>query len=207
MHLFGTRDVPRLTVSLRGMPIANYVITGQRTRIGRSAENDVVLNDPQISSAHAVLIQHGSKFIVEDLGSTNGTFLAGQRIASAELHDGAALRIGEYALTLVADPVAMAYEPTMLIRSIRTRARLLWIDGPRQGELMELKKVVETFGTPRVCMVTCIRRANEFAILFTEGQFVPKLNGEALTARPVRLNPGDVLELDTGRLQFIVLDA
>jgi hypothetical protein len=198
--------VPRLTVSLRGEPLANYAITQQRTRIGRSRENHVVLSDPEVSSAHAVLIKLASRFLVEDLGSTNGTFLADRRITSAELRDGMTLRIGEYTLTLLADAVAMAYDPTMLVRSAPSRACLLWIDGSREGDAIELKKVVETFGTPRACLVTCIRRANEFAVRFTEGEFAPKLNGEPLTGKPVRLNAGDVLELDTGRLKFVILD-
>lgn len=199
--------MPELTVSLRGKPLANYVITQQRTWIGRLLKNDVVLSDPDVSSTHAVLIKHGSKFLVQDLGSTNGTFMADFRITSAEWHDGVALRIGEYTLTLSNNQVAKAYEPTMLIRIGPCRGSLLWIDGSRQGEAIELKKVVETFGTPRVCLITCIRRANEYAVRLTEGEFVPKLNGEALTGKPIRLTAGDVLELDTGRLRFVMLDA
>ena len=48
--------------------------------IGREADNDVVLESPQISRYHTRLTLQGGVYVVEDLGSTNGTFLNGQRV-------------------------------------------------------------------------------------------------------------------------------
>src|ERR1700712_3831995 len=92
-------DVPSLMVSLEGKPLANYSITQQRTRIGRWPGNDIVLDSRSVSGAHAVLIQAGSRLEIEDLGSRNGTFVAGTRIGRMELDDGGVVGIGEYALT------------------------------------------------------------------------------------------------------------
>jgi hypothetical protein len=58
-----------------------------------------------------------------------------------------------------------------------------------------------------VCVVTCIRRGDEFAVRFTEGGTAARLNGAVLTDVPVRLNPGDVLEMEGGRLQFVLRGA
>lgn len=48
--------------------------------IGREAGNDIVIEDPQVSRHHAKLTLQGAGYVVEDLGSTNGTFLDGRRI-------------------------------------------------------------------------------------------------------------------------------
>jgi len=48
--------------------------------IGREAGNDIVLESPQISRYHTRLTLQGGVYVVEDLGSTNGTFLNGQRV-------------------------------------------------------------------------------------------------------------------------------
>jgi FHA domain/Protein of unknown function (DUF3662) len=74
-------------------PNGVYSIQGM-ARIGRSEEGEIVLVDPSVSRAHAVVeIDRGGAF-VRDLGSTNGTFLNGRRIKAESLRDGDELRFG-----------------------------------------------------------------------------------------------------------------
>jgi hypothetical protein len=69
-------------------------------RIGRVAGNDLVLPSPEVSRSHCSIALIGGRAVVADLGSTNGTYVDGQRIAEpTELADGARLRIGPFALT------------------------------------------------------------------------------------------------------------
>jgi hypothetical protein len=71
---------------------------GERTTIGRSPDCEIFLDDVTVSRKHAVLTQRDGKFVIEDLGSLNGTFLNRHRIESAELNDGDELQIGKYRL-------------------------------------------------------------------------------------------------------------
>lgn len=195
--------MPSLVISLAGKLQASRAIDRPCMRIGRSTANDIVLESRKVSSAHALISLSGDKLAIEDLGSTNGTFLGGTRIERADLDDGSVICIGDYALKLVADRKAMAYEPTMLVRSGATakKAYLQRLDGLHAGELIELGKVVNTVGQPGECMVTLIRRGDDFAVRFAGGPR-PRLNGAELADAPARLNAGDVLEMGTGRLQF-----
>jgi ABC-type multidrug transport system ATPase subunit len=52
----------------------------QNRSIGRTPDNDIVVNHPQVSSKHAVLIRSGNDLFIEDLGSANGTYVRGQRV-------------------------------------------------------------------------------------------------------------------------------
>jgi pSer/pThr/pTyr-binding forkhead associated (FHA) protein len=63
---------------------------GQTIRVGRASDNDIVLNDPKVSRNHAELEWSGTGFTLRDLGSVNGTFVNGQRLANASrlLRDG-----------------------------------------------------------------------------------------------------------------------
>jgi hypothetical protein len=71
---------------------------GERTTIGRSPDCEIFLDDVTVSRKHAVLTQRDGKFVIEDLGSLNGTFLNRHRIETAELNDGDELQIGKYRL-------------------------------------------------------------------------------------------------------------
>jgi pSer/pThr/pTyr-binding forkhead associated (FHA) protein len=74
---------------------------GERTTIGRSPDCEIFLDDVTVSRKHAVLLQRDGRFVVEDLGSLNGTFLNRRRIESGELADGDELQIGKYRLTFL----------------------------------------------------------------------------------------------------------
>lgn len=73
----------------------------ERTTIGRSPDCDVFLDDVTVSRRHAILVHSESRFLLQDQGSLNGTFLNRSRIESAELADGDEVQIGKYRLTFL----------------------------------------------------------------------------------------------------------
>ncbi len=76
--------------------------TGERTRIGRSPDCEIFLDDVTVSRNHAVLVEANGKFTVEDQGSLNGTFVNRKRIDSAPLQEGDEVQIGKYRMTFIA---------------------------------------------------------------------------------------------------------
>jgi FHA domain len=66
--------------------------------IGRSSSSDLPLDDGFVSSTHARIVPRGESFYVEDLGSTNGTFVNEKRVTEAQLRPAARVRIGETVL-------------------------------------------------------------------------------------------------------------
>lgn len=107
-HELGT-GVPRSpVVKAAGLPEAELLSDGKRipikavTRIGRRSENDLVLNDPDVSGRHARIRFEDSAFLLEDLKSTNGTFLNGERIsAPVRLATGSQIQVGGTQLQFV----------------------------------------------------------------------------------------------------------
>lgn len=75
-------------------------IEKSRITLGR-ADCDVSLKDPELSRQHALISIHGMNARLEDLGSTNGTFVDGERIESAELSDRSEFRIGFHEFVFV----------------------------------------------------------------------------------------------------------
>ena len=77
-----------------------FTISKSRTTIGR-AGSDIALDDPECSRQHAVLEIQGSRNIIRDLDSTNGTFVDGQRKDLAELENHSEFRVGDHVLMLI----------------------------------------------------------------------------------------------------------
>ena len=68
------------------------------TRLGRSTEGDVSLDDITVSRRHAEVIRTGSSYLVRDSGSLNGTYVNNARIEEAPLTQGDELQIGKFRL-------------------------------------------------------------------------------------------------------------
>lgn len=77
-------------------PGAAYTLEGDQMTVGRDSTNEIVINDAEISRRHARLTFQGGKYVLEDLGSTNGTFVNGQRLAGPRvLKAGEVVSFGE----------------------------------------------------------------------------------------------------------------
>lgn len=71
-----------------------YQLTGPRTVLGRGSEADIVVDDPGVSRQHAEIRLDGGTAVLRDLGSTNGTFVDGDRASTARLVDGSTITLG-----------------------------------------------------------------------------------------------------------------
>lgn len=71
-------------------------IDAERTTVGRTRDNDIVLQDPAVSGQHCEIKADRLGLLIEDLGSSNGTYVNGRRVRSSPLFDGDALKIGQY---------------------------------------------------------------------------------------------------------------
>jgi pSer/pThr/pTyr-binding forkhead associated (FHA) protein len=77
-------------------PGVTFPLEGDQLVIGRDSSNSVAINDAEISRKHSRLTFQGGKYVLEDLGSTNGTFVNGQRLAGqVVLKPGDVVSLGE----------------------------------------------------------------------------------------------------------------
>jgi DNA-binding response OmpR family regulator len=88
-------------------------LTGDMIKIGRAVENEIVVSSKRISREHACVRREGWRVILEDLGSTNGTFLNEQRIhAPMQLRDGDHIKVGD--VEFVFHDPDVTYQDTVL---------------------------------------------------------------------------------------------
>jgi pSer/pThr/pTyr-binding forkhead associated (FHA) protein len=80
-------NVSRLIVRTGPNPGMVFDLTKEITTIGRDVANDIVLGDPEVSRQHARLTRTPGGYVLEDLGSTNGSFVNGERLSSPRVLD------------------------------------------------------------------------------------------------------------------------
>jgi pSer/pThr/pTyr-binding forkhead associated (FHA) protein len=98
-----SRNVAPTRVAVIGGPLAgrSFALSSLPLTIGRADDSTIVINDDYVSSNHARLVPNGAAWILEDLGSTNGTVLDATKIsAPTEVHAGSQIRIGRTVLEL-----------------------------------------------------------------------------------------------------------
>ena len=97
--------VRRGTITVGGGPDAgkSVPIAGKSVRIGSAEGNDIVLSDRAVSRAHCEITPTPDGPLVKDLGSTNGTFVDGNRVREAWIKPGAQITVGETKLSFVSD--------------------------------------------------------------------------------------------------------
>jgi pSer/pThr/pTyr-binding forkhead associated (FHA) protein len=78
--------------------LKEYELGAQALKIGRLPDNAVVIDNPAVSSHHARIIHDGGKFVIEDLKSTNGTYINEQRVHRQILENGDIVLIGKHKL-------------------------------------------------------------------------------------------------------------
>ena len=109
--------MPKMIVSIDGVVIKEVQLTKDRTTLGRRPYNDVVIDNLAISGEHAVLQMTGNDVFIEDLNSTNGTYVNGKAAKKQQLHNGDTVEVGKYKIKFVNEVAGDGFEKTMMVKS------------------------------------------------------------------------------------------
>ncbi|WP_310388864.1 FHA domain-containing protein [Roseateles sp.] len=215
----------KLVVSLDGVVIKDVQITKDKTTLGRRPYNDIVIDNLAVSGEHAVLQMVGTDVFIEDLNSTNGTYINGKAIKKQLLANSDIVEIGKYKIKFLLED-ASDYEKTMILKpgaaltspgghgvpsgfgvlpgaANATPASIRVLTGAAAGREVSLIKVVTTVGKPGVQVASITKRPSGYVFAHVEGAARPSVNGSALTGESIALKDGDVIELAGTQMQFV----
>jgi hypothetical protein len=105
----------KLVVSLDGVVIKEVQITKDKTTLGRRPYNDIVIDNLAVSGEHAVLQMMGADVFIEDLNSTNGTYINGKAVKKQLLTHNDTVEIGKYKIKYLVEEGG-DYEKTMIMK-------------------------------------------------------------------------------------------
>src|SRR5882757_3865847 len=108
----------RLMLSLDGSVLAEYNMNKERYTIGRLPDNDIRIDNPAVSGHHSLIINILNDSFLEDLNSTNGTYVNGKLIKKHAMQHGDVITVGHHQLRFVdtQDGEAEQDEKTMVIQ-------------------------------------------------------------------------------------------
>lgn len=195
-----------LTFSLDGSVIRQVDLVPGRTTIGRRPDNDVVLRDPTVSGHHAVIAHIDGAIFIEDLKSTNGTWVGGHRIEKQLLAEGDRLLLGrcEAVFRATAGAAAMAEgDGRDSADAPAGMPHLRLLTGASAGREVPLTNAVTTLGKRGVAVAAITRSAQGCTLAQVEGDGMLKLNSVAVGQVPVRLRHHDEIEMGTARLLYL----
>ena len=216
--------MPKMIVSIDGVVIKEVQLTKDRTSLGRRPYNDIVIDNLAVSGEHAVLQLSGNDVHLEDLNSTNGTYVNGKAVKKQLLRNNDVVEIGKYKIKYVNEAADAGFEKTMIIKAgsaglapaapapvappvaaaaSAANAAIKVMSGAAAGREVPLVKVVTTIGKPGVAVAAITKRPHGFVIAHVEGANRPSLNGAQIGVEPVALKNGDVLELAVTQMQFV----
>lgn len=198
--------MPKMIVSIDGVVIKEVQLTKDRTTLGRRPYNDIVIDNLAISGEHAVLQLSGSEVHLEDLNSTNGTYVNGKAAKKQLLRNGDLIEVGKYKIKFFSDapddaprstPASLTGDATNV-----PQAAIKVLSGAAAGRQVQLTKPVTTIGKPGIAVAAITRQQHGF-VIHVEGAGNPALNGKPLGTEPVPLKNGDLIELAGAQMQFI----
>jgi hypothetical protein len=217
----------KLVVSLDGVVIKEVQITKDKTTLGRRPYNDIVIDNLAVSGEHAVLQMVGADVFIEDLNSTNGTYINGKAVKKQLLTHNDTVEIGKYKIKFLLED-GTDYEKTMIMKagteataplhghagsrssfgalssaSPSGSATIRVMNGAAAGREVALTKVVTTVGKPGVQVASITKRPAGYVLAHVEGASRPAVNGNPLVGETVGLKNGDVIELAGTQMQFV----
>ncbi len=222
----------KLVVSLDGVVIKEVQITKDKTTLGRRPYNDIVIDNLAVSGEHAVLQMVGADVFIEDLNSTNGTYINGKAVKKQLLAHNDTVEVGKYKIKFMVED-GTDYEKTMIMKpgqmspgaaspSYASSARpsgfgampaaaggsigpatIRVMNGAAAGREVVLTKVVTTVGKPGVQVASITKRPTGYVLAHVEGSARPTVNSSPLVGETVSLKNGDVIELAGTQMQFV----
>ncbi len=209
-------NMPKLRLIRDGVVVREYPLDKERVSVGRKAYNDIQIDDPTVSGEHAVFLVLQNVY-VEDMNSTNGVVLNGKKVNRRQLNHGDVIYIGQHEFKFV-DDTSHDFERTIIIPAsvsgkntcsdvvTAETASLTIMSGPKEGEVMAVKKAYTKIGTADHVAVIA-RRGGRFFLMPMTGvgdrDNHAKLNDTPLKAESMSLKSGDIIEVGGTQLEFL----
>ena len=214
--------MPKIVLSLEENMIREFDLNKEETTIGRRSTNDIQIQNLAVSGRHARIKVAMDDAFLEDLGSTNGTYVNGRLIKKQALSDGDEIIIGKYKLVFYsaeasASPAVSpllhtntddtANESTDEALDNHNSAIIEVKNGAKAGQILPIQKPVTTLGRPGIQIAAIMKKPEGYFFMHIESEDEnnrPRHNQSEIGEEPVMLKSGDNLTVAGINVEFML---
>jgi len=224
----------KLEFSFNANKLGEFVLDKEVMTIGRKEDNDIRIENLAVSGHHARLLTIFEDSFLEDLNSTNGTYVNGQPVDKHPLKNGDVISIGKHELryinesadvgddgektVLIRKPDAMTgkpsandnsidYEPHGSSKESLDSAKLQILNGSKAGHELPLLKTSVKLGKAGAEIVQINKRPDGHFIVCLNTSHIDtqaSVNGEKIGSRSVKLENHDVIEINRLKIEYFL---
>ena len=221
----------KLEFSFNANKIGEFSLEKEVMTIGRKNDNDIRIDNLAVSGHHAKLLTIFGDSFLEDLGSTNGTYVNGKAIQKHALKNGDVITIGKHELRYVnfnnkapaksnegadfektvfvgggnSQPQATTVSVDMTAMDPSQSAKLQLLNGKSAGKELFLEKDTVRLGKPGIQVVSINKRPDgHFIVVLEQGDDCGPLrvNGSEIGSRSVKLQNHDIIEINKLKIEY-----
>lgn len=213
----------KLLITRAGKNPIHFFIDAEKVVAGRVESCALFLDAPGVSKEHAAILTVGNDHILEDLGSTNGTLVNGEKVTRHILQNRDLIEIGPFRIQYVNQRALknMDFDQTMMfagesmgdeseqapvVETARARQMVGHCASLRPAkadrEEIELDRLIQAVGRPTGQLAAILRRPQGYVIMHVSGRGSPRVNDRAIGDAWQNLSSGDKLEVDGERYEF-----
>lgn len=212
----------KLVLIHRGVSLLEKPLEHGRITLGRLHSNDIAIDNRAVSGNHAIFEQIGTEVFVEDLNSTNGTYVDGERVTRRKIAHGDVIAFGTYGVRYLDEAIeaklAIGMDRTVVLgpgsvaqvlpqapfpsRGQVSTAMLEPLGAGAGAEAVPLTKVVTTVGQAGFQVASITRRPTGYVLSHVLGSTSAILNGDPLGSKNATLNEGDIIEVAGRQWRF-----
>jgi predicted component of type VI protein secretion system len=213
--------MPKLMIKFEAAFMKEVKLEQPSYTLGRKPDNDIVLDNPAVSGHHCKFYESGGTWFVEDLNSTNGTFVNGKKVFKAGLKHGDSIGLVKYTIIYAGDeaPAPAAEIPLPAQKEKTPKGSLEVLENPaderKEFELTALSTYIGKSaqasipyksgglfgGGPELAAVITMRPEGYYLNPIKEGY--AKYNGSPLNEK-VMLKDDDTIEVGSTRFRFFI---
>ena len=214
--------MPKIVLSLDENMIREFDLDKEETTIGRRSTNDIQIQNLAVSGRHARIKVAMDDAFLEDLGSTNGTYVNGRLVKKQALSDGDEIIIGKYKLVFYsAEASKQASEASLLesntdipseageaeVGENQNSAIIEVKNGAKAGQILPIQKPVTTLGRPGIQIAAIMKKPEGYFFMHIESEDDnnrPRHNQSEIGEEPVMLKSGDNLTVAGINVEFML---
>ncbi len=217
--------MPKIILSLDNNKIKEFELNKSETTIGRRSSNDIQIQNLAVSGKHARIVINANDTVLEDLNSTNGTYVNGRLIKKQALDDQDEIIIGKYKLEYLiseaaddrslssgsvvgSSTAAEATNSALDLGSARNNSAIIEVkNGAKAGQILPIQKPVTTLGRPGIQIAAIMKKPEGYFFMHIESEedsTPPQHNQSELGEEAVLLSSGDSLTVAGIKVEFML---